>query len=112
MRCARVIAFGLVTVALASVAAADEPQLYVTKENYVASTSLDDLKKILSYVDQGDKEAFKTFLENSTTTILLKGGIKVHLVRPGIIYVKVRVHGKTIEVWTQRQAIEPLKQTE
>jgi len=76
-----------------------------TNSDYVAAFSEKDLDRAISYVSDGDKAAFNQIIE-SGRVFLLKAGMKVYVVDSTWTgKVKIRLQGKTIEIWTVKEAL-------
>lgn len=77
-----------------------------TRKNYVASPSLEKVKKAIEYAAAGDKEGYALFVQSDPDVILLKDGVRVVPIERTLAgYVRVRLKGTLVELWTLKEAI-------
>ena len=78
-----------------------------TVAGYPAAISENLLDKAIDYAVAGDRAAMQQLL-NSGLVIMLKGGIKVEMVKLKLFRgrVKIRPFGTTLEVWTVIEAVK------
>jgi hypothetical protein len=80
---------------------------YVTKSDYIASTSKKMIEQAMEYVAAGDKEGYEQFVkENYPRVFTLKAGLTVYILERtwgGLI--RIRVKGMRVEVWTLAEAV-------
>lgn len=80
----------------------------ITEEGYLAAGTLEKLQQVLTYVHAGDKEGLSLRLQEDPDVLKLPPGVKVVVLEhAGVIgqFVKVRVRGTLIEVWTLPEAL-------
>jgi len=81
-------------------------QVHYTNAGYIAARTEELLDQAMEIVASGDKEAFGNFVkENYPDIIVLKADLPVYLVEVGFTKVKIRFKGKTLQMWTLREAI-------
>ncbi len=80
---------------------------HVTVKGYVASTSQELFARTSGYLASGDTKAARILI-NTGTVILMRGGLRVYVVKYARMgsRVLIRPEGASVELWTNCEAIK------
>ena len=98
-----------VLLCFAMVVRADDPRFVVKDGRWLACTDKELMEQASDLIAQGDKEALTELIQsNPSKFVILKPGLKVHLVDTALMsgLVQVRTPGAARKVWTVREAID------
>lgn len=79
-----------------------------TKGGYLAALTREKHEKAIEILASGDEAGFNSYLALNPDIFELKGGIEVYVVETALLsgLVKLRPKGKTVEFWTNIEAVQ------
>ena len=91
--------FSLTSLAIAN-------RVYITQSGYIGALSKASLNRAMTILNSGDKQAFYNYVNSNPVVFFLSPGLSVYLEDSSWGLIKIRRVGKTISIWTFREAVK------